>query len=745
MTEAADYISGLITFRGARRYESLWPGRDRFPLLVQRFLPLVHGVVAAQIPEHPEAVERICLAVFETLARRWKRPPRRTLIAGWLIRSACFATAAERGRLGLKAKAFTSEAQQAQRVFKTLFRLKTRYSNATILRYLTGESSDRITTYISSRRFEKWSAKGAAKLAKKAKLTPTELSAVFAGVSREVPEAITNSVIASAAQFTPAKPRADLVPFIVRNWRWVRIGTWVRRMAIGTASAIGVIVILIAVGAALWRNGFLMPRILANQQRNMVKEFPELAIPARAWPVTATDRAHAFSKFPMTSDELYSLTNIWPATIHMSPQQWRAVQPAHVPPVPQEGGHFQLRNPKASRSGLAGVLGIDFHWSEGRLDFAGKTFHNVGVRFRGNGTYVNSLWGNKQSYKVDLNRHKKGQDLAGVSTLNFVNSIPDFSYLKDALGQKIFRELGAPGPRTAFAYVSIDVPGKSPNYPLGLYVLIEDIDGDYAKDRFGKKSVPIFKPVTYDLFGDLGSDWEAYAPIYDLKTKATTEQRARVIEFAKFVSHASDDEFAKRLPEFLDLEEYAAFLAGHVLLSSYDGYLSNGQNFYIYLDPKSNRFGFIPWDQDHGWGEFGYVGKAAQRENASIWEPWTYDNKFLKRVIKVEAFKKIYRRKLEDALAGPFAVERLNHEIDALAAVIRPAVAAESAFRLKRFDLAVSDKIADGPRDANGGWQNAEGPKAPVHQLKRFVQARIESVRDQLDGKREGDHLRGFN
>jgi hypothetical protein len=742
-TEAADYISGLITFRGARRYETLAPGRDRFPLLVERFLPLVHGVVAAQIPESPEAVEKITLAVFDALARRWRNPSRRAFIAAWLVRSACFATAAERAKLGLKAKASTPEGQQAQRVFKTLFRLKARVANAAVLLYFCGEPIERITTYIKPRRFAKWSNKATTKIAKKNKLTPAELSAFFANIVQPVPLQISTAVASQAAQFTPKTPRADLVSAIVRNWRWVRIGGFVRRFAIGVGSAVGVIALLAATIAFLFSRGYVLPTMLANQQKQLAKEFPDMAKPARPWPVSPADRARAFGKFPENATELFSLTNIWPITIHMTPQQWAAVQPAHVPPAPQQGGHFVLRNPKASRSGLAGVLGIDFHWSEGRLDFAGKSFHNVGVRFRGNGTYINSLWGNKQSYKIDLNRHVKGQDIAGVSTLNLVNSVPDFSYLKDALGEKIFRELGAPGPRTAFAYLNIDVPGKFPNQPLGLYVLVEDIDTDYARDRFGSKNTPIFKPVTYGLFDDLGPTWDAYSAIYDLKTKATKEQTARVVEFAKFVSHTSDAEFAARLPEFLDLEEYAAFLAGHVLLSSYDGYLSNGQNFYLYLDPKSNKFGFIPWDQDHGWGEFGYVGRAAERENASIWEPYTYDNKFLKRVLKVEAFKKVYRQKLEDALAGPFTIERLYHDIDSLAALIRPAVAAESDFRLKRFDLAISNKWVAGPRDARG--ESAEGPKAPAHQLKRFVQARVQSIRDQLDGKIQGDHLRGFN
>ena len=163
----------------------------------------------------------------------------------------------------------------------------------------------------------------------------------------------------------------------------------------------------------------------------------------------------------------------------------------------------------------------------------------------------------------------------------------------------------------------------------------------------------------------------------------------------------------------------------------------------MYLDPRSNKFGFIPWDQDHSFGEFGYVDTAAHREHASIWNPAAYDNRFLKRVLQVEAFRKVYQRKLEDALAGPFTVERMSREIDALAAVVRPAVAAESKFRLDRFEIALSTNWVSGPRDGRG--QSAmEGPGAPSHQLKRFVLARTQSVRDQLDGKSEGVRIQRF-
>src|SRR5205823_7937482 len=138
--------------------------------------------------------------------------------------------------------------------------------------------------------------------------------------------------------------------------------------------------------------------------------------------------------------------------------------------------------------------------------------------------------------------------------------------------------------------------------------------------------------------------------IYDLKTKATPEQLRRVIDFARLLSDATDTEFSLHLGEFLDIDEFARFLAVEVLVCSYDSLFSNGQNFYVYLDPKSKKLGFIPWDLDMAWGGYFVLGSTRQRERASISHPWLGENRFLERVMAVKEFRQIYRAHLEDFL-----------------------------------------------------------------------------------------------
>ena len=75
----------------------------------------------------------------------------------------------------------------------------------------------------------------------------------------------------------------------------------------------------------------------------------------------------------------------------------------------------------------------------------------------------------------------------------------------------------------------------------------EAVDDKFAAERFGSRKTPLFKPSTYKLFDYMGDDWSAYAPIYDLKTEATPKQRQRLMEFARLVTSASDQEFAEQV------------------------------------------------------------------------------------------------------------------------------------------------------------------------------------------------------
>jgi spore coat protein CotH len=385
-----------------------------------------------------------------------------------------------------------------------------------------------------------------------------------------------------------------------------------------------------------------------------------------------------------------------------------------------------LRGSGGGRNGLASAAGIEFDYVRATVAFEGVELADAAVRYKGNGTFMDSRATPKRPLKLDLNHFVKGRKLVGLTKLNLHNNVTDPSHMIEPVSLSMFREAGVPAPRTSYAQVYLTVPPTREQTYLGLYSIVENVDKDFAKDRFGGGKGALFKPVTPNLFAHLGDAWDDYKQAYDPKTEVTEAQARRVIEFSELMSYATDADLAAGVGEFLDLDAFARFMAVTVYLASMDSILQIGQNYYLYLDPKTGRFYFIPWDHDHSFGRI--FADQDELARLDIHTPWPTPNRFLERVFKVPAFKERYLARLREFTDTVFAPERLAEQVDEIAASIRPSVEGEPGQKLAQFDEAV----ADVPR-----------PKASKF-VRAFSKLRTQSIRDQLAGKARGVRPRTF-
>lgn len=440
--------------------------------------------------------------------------------------------------------------------------------------------------------------------------------------------------------------------------------------------------------------------------------------------------------------------------------------PGGGPGGPGRGGPgIPLQGAEGKRNGLASAMGIEFPYVHADIDFQGQTLKDVGVRYKGNGTFLQSRGSLKRSLKIDLNKFTSDQSLAGITGFNLHSCVTDASWMNEVLSHRLYGDAGVPASQTSYARVYVTVPGKHDHAYMGLYSLIEDVGKSFTKARFGTTEGAIFKPVTPDVFADLGDDWAKYNQAYDPKGKPSAAQKQRVIDFAKLVSHASDEDFAAKLGDFLDLEQFARYIAVTTWLSTMDSIFTVGQNYYVFLDPKTSKFQFIPWDLDHSFGQFPLIGSQDIREQLSIKKPWQGEKRFLERVFKVDAFRALYLARMQDFTGTIFKPERFAEQVDRIAAAIRDAVKDESPAKLAQFDKVVAGEAVtpggfgpppgegrrdDGPRDRlvgpGGPGGPGGGPGGPggfmamptVKPIKSFTVARAKSVNEQLAGTAEG-------
>ncbi|HOK77190.1 MAG TPA: CotH kinase family protein, partial [Verrucomicrobiota bacterium] len=141
-------------------------------------------------------------------------------------------------------------------------------------------------------------------------------------------------------------------------------------------------------------------------------------------------------------------------------------------PAP-EGISAMLLAPEGKRNGIGAALGFEFEYVHADLEFEGRLLCDVGVRYKGNGTFMESRNSLKRSLKVQLNKYVKGQSLDGVTTLNLQNNVTDVSMMNEVLAYRLYRDAGVPAPRTAYARVFVTVPGKHDRQYLGLYSMSE--------------------------------------------------------------------------------------------------------------------------------------------------------------------------------------------------------------------------------------------------------------------------------
>jgi spore coat protein CotH len=318
-----------------------------------------------------------------------------------------------------------------------------------------------------------------------------------------------------------------------------------------------------------------------------------------------------------------------------------------------------------------------------------------------------------------------------MTKINLNNNITDPSLMREALSYDLFREAKIPASRVGYARVYLTISDETKREikrePIGLFTLVEQKDKRFLRLNYGSSKGLLMKPSTFGLFRYLGEDWDEYQIGFVPKTDPTEEQKRRVIEFAKLIHKSDFDEFEERYEEYLDVDQYLRFLACNVIVCNLDSFLGGSQNHYIYLDPESNKFQFLPWDMDHSFGAFHMMGDPNARRRLSIDRPVTDNPPIIDRVLQVSGNKEKYHAYIEEYMNTIFDESVMLKKIKSVGDFVRPMVNLNGGDAESRFDQVLADKPS----------------MFEQHPLKYFVKVRHESIRAQLDGTSLGQSV-GF-
>ncbi len=294
------------------------------------------------------------------------------------------------------------------------------------------------------------------------------------------------------------------------------------------------------------------------------------------------------------------------------PAQGELGNPPPAAPGGLEGGAIPGQG--GQPGGLAGDSSTSENpiWVPGDIEFEGDVWTDVGVRFKGNSSLMNT-WSNgslELPFKLDFDEFEDeypaidNQRFYGFKQLSLSNNLNDNTFMHDAVAYDIMAEAGIASAETAYYELFVDY-GEGP-VSFGLYTMIEVVDDTVIERVFGSDDGNI-----YEADGTAVSLAEGtFEGISSSFQKENNEDEAdwSDIEALYTVLHSdtreTDSEAWKaELEAIFDVDTFLHWLAINTVIENWDTYGGMTHNFYLYNNPETGQLTWIPWDYNEAFTE----------------------------------------------------------------------------------------------------------------------------------------------
>jgi hypothetical protein len=314
--------------------------------------------------------------------------------------------------------------------------------------------------------------------------------------------------------------------------------------------------------------------------------------------------------------------------------------------------------------------------------------------------------------KLKFDEYVDGQRFAGLKRLNFHAMYRDPSHMKDRLGYGLFRAAGVPAPRSTHARLIVN------GLDLGLFALVEEVDGEFVEDHFrdvdGTGDGNLYKEV-----------WPAYTTDAPYRAALDTNEELnppvdKMVRFATALNGANAATFRGVVGQWMDVPTLVSYLAVDRLIDNWDGivawYCPSGgaqcfnHNYFWYEHVDADRVSLIPWDLDNtmqvpspirdGYGMPDWNASTSDCTLRMVFlgfygRPPACDH-FIG--LMAQVLWSDYQARTAELVAGPASASALEAEIAAMETLLAPEVASD-AFGpgMATWQAAVADLRADLP------------------------------------------------
>ncbi|MBN1890034.1 MAG: CotH kinase family protein [Thermoflexales bacterium] len=302
----------------------------------------------------------------------------------------------------------------------------------------------------------------------------------------------------------------------------------------------------------------------------------------------------------------------------------------------------------------------------------GERLEDVGFRMRGQFSLRES--GAKKPWKIDTDAYVDGQEYKNLRQLMLLNSIGDPSLLQEKLAYEMMAFAGLPASHVAYVELWIDVDddaaplgnGVPPLY-WGVYAMVERVDNKYLANRFGRDSLGgnLYKashaqrgPMNLVYYGERIEDYPTqngqYA--YGKMNNEAEADYSDIIALCRVVDgtqYDSEEAFVQALESVLNVDAFLRYMAVVNSLDNWDSYPNTGNNYYLFNNPLSGKFEWIPWDLT--WGGNAQAPLLGHAGGELVGRAPLHDN-----VFKVERYRRRYAAYVDLLLRYWFTPEHVS-------------------------------------------------------------------------------------
>jgi len=302
------------------------------------------------------------------------------------------------------------------------------------------------------------------------------------------------------------------------------------------------------------------------------------------------------------------------------------------------------------------------------------TLYNIGIRIKGN----TSRSANRKSFRLDINAFEK-QTFQGLKNLNIHGNHNDPSMSREYLSAFAMNQAEVPCLRVNFVKLYIN------NQYFGIRANSEFVDKTFLLGRFNNDKGNLYK-CTYpaDLTW-LGSDQNKYKEIinnpilneraYELKTNETKDDYSDLVNLINVINNSPKDSFPTRLERIFDVQMYLRTLAMEVLNGHWDNYYANKNNYYLYNNPTTGKFMYLPYDMDNTFGvQWGF--NDINKRDIYNWGSSSSAAPLTKNILSHTQYRRDYELYIKNLLQDAWHRDSLYAELDYINQLIQADISA---------------------------------------------------------------------